>query len=84
MTNKPFIMDHPLIQHKLTWLRDKNTGSKEFRALVNEISSLSDQNLNESAEAAAASQQMTQQAEALKRISEQFNLRKNQSDSVQV
>ena len=40
MTNKPFIMDHPLIQHKLTWLRDKNTGSKEFRALVNEISSL--------------------------------------------
>ena len=84
MTNKPFIMDHPLIQHKLTWLRDKNTGAKEFRALVNEISSLSDQNLNESAEAAAASQQMTQQAEALKRISEQFNLRKNQSDSVQV
>ena len=51
---------------------------------INEISSLSDQNLNESAEAAAASQQMTQQAEALKRISEQFNLRKNQSDSVQV
>ena len=50
---------------------------------INEISSLSDQNLNESAEAAAASQQMTQQAEALKRISEQFNLRKNQSDSVQ-
>ena len=34
------VFDHPLIQHKLTWLRDKNTGSKEFRALVNEISSL--------------------------------------------
>ena len=40
MSTKPFIMDHPLIQHKLSWLRDKNTGSKEFRALVNEIASL--------------------------------------------
>ena len=28
---KPFIADHPLIQHKVTLLRDKNTGSKEFR-----------------------------------------------------
>lgn len=36
----PFIMDHPLIQHKLTLLRDKNTGSKEFRELVSEISML--------------------------------------------
>ncbi len=33
-------MDHPLIQHKLTFLRDKNTGSKEFRALVSEIAML--------------------------------------------
>ena len=33
-------MDHPLIQHKLTFLRDKNTGSKEFRALVGEIAML--------------------------------------------
>lgn len=33
-------MDHPLIQHKLTFLRDKNTGSKEFRALVSEIATL--------------------------------------------
>lgn len=32
-----FIMDHPLIQHKLTLLRDKNTGSKEFRELISEI-----------------------------------------------
>ena len=40
MMLKPFIMDHPLIQHKVTLLRDKNTGSKEFRALVNEIASL--------------------------------------------
>lgn len=33
-------MDHPLIQHKLTYLRDKNTGSKEFRELVSEIAML--------------------------------------------
>ena len=32
---KPFIMDHPLIKHKITLLRDKNTGSKEFRELIN-------------------------------------------------
>jgi len=38
--NQPFIMDHPLIQHKLTLLRDKNTGSKEFRELVSEIAML--------------------------------------------
>lgn len=35
-----FIMDHPLIQHKLTWLRDKETGSKEFRELISEITML--------------------------------------------
>ncbi len=35
-----FIMDHPLIQHKLTFLRDKNTGSLEFRTLVSEIAML--------------------------------------------
>ncbi len=34
------ITNHPLIQHKLTFLRDKNTGSKEFRALVSEIAAL--------------------------------------------
>lgn len=33
----PFILDHPLIQHKLSLLRDKNTGSKEFRELISEI-----------------------------------------------
>ena len=37
---KPVIMDHPLIQHKLTLLRDKNTGTKEFRELVSEIGML--------------------------------------------
>jgi uracil phosphoribosyltransferase len=40
MDNKVFIMDHPLIQHKLTFLRDKNTGTKHFRELVNEIATL--------------------------------------------
>ena len=38
--SKPLIMDHPLIQHKITLLRDKNTGSKEFRELTNEIAML--------------------------------------------
>lgn len=36
----PFIMDHPLIQHKVTLLRDKNTGPKEFRELISEITML--------------------------------------------
>lgn len=40
MDNQVFVMDHPLIQHKLTLLRDKNTGSKEFRELIGEISML--------------------------------------------
>lgn len=35
-----FIMDHPLIQHKLSILRDENTGSKQFRELVSEIAML--------------------------------------------
>ena len=37
---KLVIMDHPLIQHKLTIMRDKNTGTKEFRELVGEIGML--------------------------------------------
>lgn len=32
------VCDHPLVQHKVTLLRDKNTGAKEFRELVHEIS----------------------------------------------
>ncbi|OGO79575.1 MAG: uracil phosphoribosyltransferase [Clostridiales bacterium GWB2_37_7] len=36
--NNVTIMDHPMIQHKLTILRDKNTGVKEFRELVEELS----------------------------------------------
>ncbi|MBP3238437.1 MAG: uracil phosphoribosyltransferase [Lachnospiraceae bacterium] len=38
--NNIVIMDHPLIKHKITMLRDKNTGTNEFRALVNEIAML--------------------------------------------
>ena len=34
------VFDHPLIQHKLSILRDKNTGTKEFRSLINEIAGL--------------------------------------------
>lgn len=40
MEHQVFEMTHPLIQHKLTFLRDKNTGSKEFRSLVGEIALL--------------------------------------------
>ena len=34
------VLDHPLIQHKLSILRDKDTGVKEFRELVGEIAAL--------------------------------------------
>ena len=34
------IINHPLIQHKLTIMRDKRTGSKDFRQLLNEIALL--------------------------------------------
>lgn len=34
------VFDHPLIQHKLSILRDKNTGHKQFRELVSEIAML--------------------------------------------
>lgn len=34
------IIDHPLISHKLTLMRNKNTSSKDFRVLLNEISLL--------------------------------------------
>lgn len=38
--NNPFIMDHPLIQHKISLLRDKNTGAKEFREMISEVAML--------------------------------------------
>lgn len=38
--SKLVVIDHPLVQHKLTLLRDKNTGSNQFRALVQELATL--------------------------------------------
>ncbi|HQM95775.1 MAG: uracil phosphoribosyltransferase [Clostridia bacterium] len=35
-----FVFDHPLIQHKISIMRDKNTNTKEFRELVKEVSTL--------------------------------------------
>ena len=38
--NNLFVMTHPLIQHKISILRDKRTGSKQFRELIEEIATL--------------------------------------------
>ncbi|WP_096437617.1 uracil phosphoribosyltransferase [Alteribacter populi] len=38
--SKVYVFDHPLIQHKLTYIRNKSTGTKEFRELVDEVASL--------------------------------------------
>lgn len=38
--SKVIVMDHPLIQHKIGWIRRKETGSKDFRTLVSEIAML--------------------------------------------
>ena len=35
-----YVMDHPLIQHKIGLIRREETGSRDFRALVSEIASL--------------------------------------------
>ena len=40
MNSNVTIFDHPLIQHKLSILRNKETSSKDFRALVSEIATL--------------------------------------------
>lgn len=42
MTQKfePQILNHPLIQHKISIMRDKNTGSKDFRELAEEVATL--------------------------------------------
>ncbi len=40
MGQKVTIMDHPLIKHKMSLLRDENTGSKQFRELTSELSML--------------------------------------------
>ncbi|WP_456277440.1 uracil phosphoribosyltransferase [Bacillus sp. AK128] len=38
--SKVYVFDHPLIQHKLSYIRDKRTGTKEFRELVDEVAGL--------------------------------------------
>jgi len=38
--SRVIVMDHPLIQHKLSLIRDKETGSKEFRELLEEVAML--------------------------------------------
>ena len=40
MSKNPMILDHPLVQHKVTHLRDRNTGTKEFKELVSELAML--------------------------------------------
>ena len=40
MSKKPMVLDHPLVQHKVAHLRDKNTGTKEFKELVSELAML--------------------------------------------
>ncbi|WP_257348084.1 uracil phosphoribosyltransferase [Pseudalkalibacillus decolorationis] len=38
--SKVHVLDHPLIQHKITYIRDVSTGTKEFRELVDEVAAL--------------------------------------------
>ena len=38
--SKVTIMDHPLIQRKISWIRREDTGSKDFRTLISEIAML--------------------------------------------
>lgn len=38
--SKVYIMDHPLIQHKISYIRREDVGTKEFREVVGEIASL--------------------------------------------
>ncbi|WP_408008633.1 uracil phosphoribosyltransferase [Pseudalkalibacillus sp. A8] len=38
--SKVHVLEHPLIQHKITYIRDESTGTKEFRELVDEVAAL--------------------------------------------
>ena len=40
MTDNVTVIDHPLVQHKLSLLRDRNTTTQDFRNLIREISTL--------------------------------------------
>ncbi|MBE7182755.1 MAG: uracil phosphoribosyltransferase, partial [Terriglobus roseus] len=39
-TARVTVVDHPLVQHKLTYLRDRNRSTKGFRQILNEIGML--------------------------------------------
>lgn len=40
MKDNVFVFDHPLVKHKIAILRDKNTGMKQFRELIEEITTI--------------------------------------------
>ena len=40
MTGKAIVMDHPLITHKINYVRQENVGTKEFREVIGEIAQL--------------------------------------------
>lgn len=40
MTGRVFVMDHPLLAHKITYIRNENVGTKEFREMITEIAQL--------------------------------------------
>lgn len=40
MTGKVIVMDHPLITHKINYVRQENVGTKEFREVIGEIAQL--------------------------------------------
>lgn len=40
MTGRVFVMDHPLLAHKITYIRNENVGTKEFREVITEIAQL--------------------------------------------
>ena len=40
MNDNVILLDHPLLKHKVSILRDQNTGTNEFRALIEEIDML--------------------------------------------
>ena len=40
MNDKVHVVNHPLVAHKLTILRDKDTATKDFREIVSEIGML--------------------------------------------
>ena len=40
MTGKVTVMDHPLIAHKISYIRREDVGTKEFREMIGEIAQL--------------------------------------------